>query len=110
MSLPIHKAEAFVVDAASHFAWYVEQTGEEVAWRFVAAVEATLESLSAHPGQGRVRRFRHPMLQGVHSFRVEAPFDRFLIFYHIEVDALQAWRLLHGARNLPERLAESPSS
>ena len=50
------------------------------------------------------------MLQGLRSFRVEPPFKKLLIFYRIEGDWIEAWRLMHGARDLPRRLAELPAA
>lgn len=60
MSLPIRRSEAFVVDVASQFAWYLENATEAIAWRFVDAVDATLGLLAEQPEQGRVRNFRDP--------------------------------------------------
>ena len=42
MSLPVEKSQFFETDVTSQFAWYVDEAGEEVAWRFLAAVELTL--------------------------------------------------------------------
>ena len=107
MSLSVHKTETFVVDVASQFTWYLVEAGEPTAWRFIEAVDATLNLLGRHPEQGRRRHFSHPALNGIRSFRVAAPFDSFLIFYRPTADTLQAWRLMHGARDLPRRLTES---
>ena len=51
---------------------------------------------------------KHPLLQGLRSFRVEPPFDKLLVFYRSTEQALQAWRLMHGTRDLPRRLVEPP--
>jgi len=106
MSLPIRRSDTFVVDVASQFAWYLENADESIAWRFVDAVDATLTSLALHPEQGRARNFRDPRLLHLRSFRVDLPFERILIFYRPTEDALHAWRLMSGTRDLPHRLAE----
>lgn len=108
MSLPVEKSQFFETDVTSQFACYVDEAGEEVAWRFLAAVELTLAKLGKQPDMGSLRRFRHPLLRGLCSFRAEPPFDKLLVFYRSTEQALQAWRLMHGARDLPHRLVEAP--
>jgi len=106
MSQPVEKSQLFESDVTSQFGWYVDDAGEQVAWRFLAAVELTLAKLGKQPGMGSLRRFRNPLLQGLRSFRVEPPFDKLLVFYRSTEQTLQAWRLMHGARDLPRRLVE----
>jgi len=80
-----------------------------LAWRFKASVDSTLFKLAVLPDLGRKRHFRNPALSGLRSFRVDPPFNRFLIFYRVEAQVLVAWRLMHGSRDLPRRLAENQS-
>jgi len=108
MSLPVEKSQFFQTDVTSRFGWYADEAGEEVAWRFLAAVELTLAKLGKQPDMGSLRRFRNPLLKDLRSFRVEPPFDRVLVFYRSTEKVLQAWRLMHGARDLPRRLVEPP--
>ncbi len=49
-------------------------------------------------------------LRELRSFRVNPPFGRFLLFYRVTNDTLEAWRLMHGARDLPRRLVEPRDS
>ncbi|MCO5051669.1 MAG: type II toxin-antitoxin system RelE/ParE family toxin [Verrucomicrobiae bacterium] len=110
MSRAIKKSPLFHADVTSQFSWYVDEAGEELAWRFFNAVDQTLLKLSRQPDLGRRRRFRNPILQGLWSFPIVAPFQRFLIFYRVTEIHLEAWRLIHGARDLPRRLVESPGT
>ena len=110
MSLGLQKADAFLEDFTLQALWYVREAGDEVARRFQKAVDSRLHLLCEQPGLGRVRRFRHPKLQGLRSFAVDQPFHRFLIFYRANGATLQAVRLMDGARDLPRRLAERPDS
>jgi toxin ParE1/3/4 len=110
MSLAVQKADSFKADYERQFGWYVEKAGDALAWRFQAALDATLLRLARQPDLGRLRRFRHPNLQGLRSSPVAHPFNRLLIFYRIRGEALQAWRLIHGSRDLPRRLVESPEA
>ena len=109
MSRAIQKAPAFTADFESLFSWYVDKAGREVAWRFQAVLDISLVKLSIRPDLGPPRHFRHPKLRGLRSFLVEHPFENLLIFYRATDEALDAVRLMHGARNLPRRLREPPS-
>ena len=108
MSLAVREAETFEMDVARQFAWYLDEAGEKLAWRFKHSVDATLLKLARQPDLGRIRHFRNPLLKGVRSFSVETPFKQLLVFYRIDDQALVAWRLMHGSRDLPRRLAEPP--
>ncbi len=110
MSLRLQRADAFSRDFECQVRWYVRQAGEPVARRFFQALEATLQFLCLNPGAGRPRRFRHPLLKGLRSFRVNPPFNRHLIFYRHDAATLYAERLVHGARDLPRRLIERPGA
>ena len=109
MSLGLRKADAFLEDFTLQALWYVREAGDEVGRRFQKAVDSRLRLLCEQPGLGRVRRFNHPKLQGLRSFAVEPPFQRFLIFYREDGVSLQAVRLMDGARDLPRRLVEPRS-
>lgn len=108
MNLAVEKSPLFHADVTKQFGWYFDEAGEELAWRYFKAVDLTLLKLARQSDLGRVRRFRNPVLRGLWSFRVEPPFNRFLIFYRVTSDTLEAWRLMHGARDLPRRLVEPP--
>lgn len=106
MSLVIEKSPLFHADVTGQFEWYFDQAGDELAWRFFNAVDATLLKLSHQSDLGRLRYFRNPLLHNLRSYRVDPPFGKFLIFYRRMNSALIAERLMHGARDLPRRLIE----
>jgi len=108
MKLRVQKSDEFLIDYALIFRWYVAEAGVETAWRFEAALDATLEEIALQPQLGRQRSFKHPRLQGMRSFRVDEPFGRLLIFYRVNGEQVAAVRLMHGARDLGRRLAELP--
>ena len=110
MSLAIERGAFFMADFEIQFAWYVDKAGAEVAWRFQSALDASLGKLADRPDLGRIRHFGSPKLRGLRSYRVERPFKKLLIFYRVEGDRLQAVRLMHGARDLPTRLTETPGA
>ncbi len=106
MSRPVERKPEFKADLGRQFSWYFTEANEEVAWRFVEAVDHTLRELSRQPFLGRLRRFRHPQLRDLRSFRVAPPFNRLLIFYRAYGGTVDALRLMHGSRDLPRRLLE----
>ncbi|MBU6401890.1 MAG: type II toxin-antitoxin system RelE/ParE family toxin [Verrucomicrobia bacterium] len=108
MSSRLQRSDWFWADLTGQVDWYRDAAGSEVAERFVEAVEATLKSLARAPGLGRRRFSGWPELEGIRSFRVQRPFHRLLIFYRCESGTVYAERLIHGARDLPHRLRESP--
>jgi toxin ParE1/3/4 len=110
MTLALHRSDDFNRDFDLQYRWYLEQAGEAVAERYLQALLGTLRLLATQPGLGRQRKFRHPALQGVRSFRLASPFHVHLIFYRHDTTELFAERLMHGARDLPRRLVEPPDS
>lgn len=107
MKLLLHRAEKFNADFDQQYRWYLQQAGEELASRFLDALEITLEKLVMEPDLGRQRKFRNAALADICSFQIEKPFQKILIFYRHNVRELSAERLMHGARDLQKRLAES---
>ena len=110
MRLLLHRAGDFDADFDQQYRWYLEQAGKELAERFLEAVLFALRSLAGQPDLGRRRKFRHPGLRNLRSFRVNPPFDKIRIFYRVTSDTLEAWSLMHGARDLPRRLVEPPGT
>jgi plasmid stabilization system protein ParE len=110
MSLPFRRSDYFLTDFDNQYRWYLTEAREAVARKYLDAVWRTLEELAAQPGLGRLRRFRHPSLKGLHSFRVQRPFQVHLIFYRYDDRTLSAERLMSGRRDLARRLREPPAS
>lgn len=108
MSRALHRSPFFNEDFDLQYRWYLAEAGEEVAERYYRAVLDTLRELTRQPGLGRKRRFQHPDLRNLRSFRIEPPFNVHLIFYRAGDDVLFVERLMHGARDLPRRLVEPP--
>ena len=107
MNLQLQRSDVFIADFEQQARWYLREAGETVARRYLSALDATLSLLCQQPGIGRVRRFRHPLLKGIRSFRVNPPFNLHLIFYRFDATTLYVERVMHGARDLPRRLVEA---
>ena len=106
MNRTITKSERFLADFDLQYRWYFQRAGEELARRYLLAVDYTLGKLAQRPDLGRIRHFPQPKLRDIRSFSVEPPFDVHLIFYRFDESHLDAWRIMHGARDLPNRLIE----
>lgn len=67
-------------DILRQFRWYlVEQDAHDAAFRFMEAVEASVERLLNMPHIGAVREIRNPALVGLRFWPVKE-FEEFLIF------------------------------
>ncbi len=108
MSRAIQKADWFISDFELQYGWCVHEAGLSIAIAYLHGLNETLELLAVFPELGRVRRFRHPKLRGLRSFRVNPPFHKHLIFYPHDTATLFVERVVHGARDLPRRLTEAP--
>ena len=108
MSLGIRQSDYFWADLLRQVDYYRDHAGPEVAERYVDAVEATLQELANTPGLGRPRFRDWPELAGIRTWRVQKPYHRHLIFYRHDDKTLTAECVVHGARDLPRRLLQSP--
>ena len=88
-------------DILRQFRWYlVEQDAPDAAFRFVEAVEASVEQLLRMPNMGAPKKLRNPALKGLRLWPVK-DFDEFLIFYLVVGgDTLRVVRILHGKRDV----------
>jgi plasmid stabilization system protein ParE len=108
MRLRILYAPWFDADNHLRVAWYAEKGGIIVAEQFISAVEETVKQLAENPNRGRRRYPRDPDLADVYSVLVMPPFQKHLLFYRFNEDTLILERLIHGARDLPRRIKQSP--
>jgi len=109
VSRRLQQSDEFWADLLKQVDWYREYATGEIAEQFVDVIETTLDNLTRKPGLGRRRFVDWPELAGIRSFRVKRPFNRLLIFYRYDSEAFFAERLIHGTRDLPRRLLQSPS-
>jgi plasmid stabilization system protein ParE len=112
MSLRAVRSPEALADIALQAEYYAANSGIHLAARFVEAVNSTVSFLALHPWIGKRRRFRHPRLQGLRFFLIQHPFEKHLIFYRVTDSdtVLDVFRVMHGARNLPHRLLNSPGA
>jgi len=79
-----------------------------VADHYLGSVQAACQLLGKHPVIGPPGGFAHPRLRDWRFFLVFRPFDRHVLFYEILSGEVVMRRAMHGHRDLPRRLLETP--
>jgi len=97
-----HDAE---LDAFAYFE-YLRERNPDAAFRFLAAVDQTIEGLAQHPFKGRLRNFRGRDLKNIRSWRVDG-FENYLVFYRFDGQRLEVLRVRHGAMRFPRALRKT---
>lgn len=90
------RARQDIDEAIAH---YLEEAGEDVALRFIDAVEAAFAHLAAQPASGSLRYAYELELPGLRAWPVRG--FPWLIFYIDTARQVDVWRLLHGKRDIP---------
>jgi plasmid stabilization system protein ParE len=107
MSLEIFIAHRAEQDMTLQYRWYLENADADVAERYLQAVDHTIQAIAKNPGLGIRRHFKATELVRIRSIPVHKPFDRHLLFYW-DGSTLRIERVLHGSRDLPQRLLDEP--
>lgn len=95
---PRWEESAFVFGDLQSAAQFIHQENPTAARMFLEAAYDAFEFLARDPGIGRQRTdLGFPEIR---SWRIQG-FRRYLIFYRELPDRIQIWRVLHGARDLP---------
>jgi toxin ParE1/3/4 len=102
----VRKANHFTADIEQQFEWYAVNANWDIAERYLAAVEVTCRLLGKHPQLGPRGGFIHPHLRDWRFFVLAAPFNKHVLFYEVVGDEVLMRRVMHGHRNLPQRLLE----
>jgi plasmid stabilization system protein ParE len=97
-------------DIIRQFRWYlVQQDAPEVAYRFVDAVEESIEQLIRMPHMGAPKALRNSALEGLRAWPVEG-FEDIRIFYLVQEQTLKVVRILHGKRDITRILENEPAA
>lgn len=89
-------------DATEALRFYAEEGGEQVALRFVDALEAAYRRIGRHPSIGSPRYASEIDWPGLRHLRLRR--YPFLVFYFERGDHIDVVRLLHAERDVPESL------
>lgn len=85
---------------------YLCRTSRALAERFVDAADNTFADLAKNPGLGSPCHFTHPFLAEVRNWRVKG-FKNYLVYHAPVADGVRIYRVLHGARDIENVLAEN---
>lgn len=100
------KREAAKRDLVAQWVWYAETASIEVADRFLAATDTTLNLLATQPESGSPLFVRETELQGMRRFPVSEGFEKILLFYFPLQDGVDLVRVVHGSRDPRQLFAE----
>lgn len=106
----VRKTDAFIADVERQFQWYLGNAPEEVADRYLNAIESSGRLLGCHPWLGPRGGFTHPRLSNWRFFVVARPFHQHVLFYEITGDDVVMRRTMHGHRDLSRRLLQPPGT
>jgi toxin ParE1/3/4 len=109
MSLKVTIALRAEQDMTLQYRWYLDHADADIAERYLRAVHETILRIAERPDLGSRRRFTAPALASIRSIQVKRPFDRQLVFYLVG-NELRIERVMHGSRDLPNRLLEEPEA
>lgn len=96
-------------DAIRQFRWYlIDQDAPDVAFRFLEAVDSSVEQLVRMPHMGTLKPLKNPALEGLRSWPVTG-FEDMRIYYMVRGEILRVVRVLHGKRDLGRILEDEPA-
>ena len=103
--VPRALAERDIDDAIGH---YQAEGGQDLALRFIDALQQAFQRIGRHPGVGSPR---YAYELGIEGLRVW-PLRRFpmLVFYREQPDHIDVWRVLHAQRDVPSWMQDPETS
>ena len=81
---------------------WIKQDDPDAARRFLDSAFKSFEFLAGFPEAGPKARFKHERLKGIRFWVFPPPFNRWLVFYQIESEAVVILRVLHSSQNWKE--------
>jgi toxin ParE1/3/4 len=85
-------------------AWYLGESAEQAAYGFIDALEHAYAHISRHPATGSPRYAHELNLPGLRCWSLTR--YPYLVFYLERPDHIDVWRVLHGTRDIPQRMVE----
>ncbi len=78
---------------------YIHARSPQSADKVFDAIERSIKALRDIPGVGRLWNSTDPRLEGM-RVTVITPYRNFLVFFRTTPDAIEVFRVIHGARDL----------
>jgi toxin ParE1/3/4 len=98
VSRPIRRARQVRDDIIAIYQ-YVHDRSPQSAEKVLDAIECSIRALADAPGIGTYWNSPHPGLDGIKICPVR-PYRNYLIFFRKTPDAVEVFRVVHGAREL----------
>ena len=92
-----------LIDIVYH---YLQEGSPKAGRRFRVEAEATFQRLAGMPNMGSRYTHEHPALAELRFFPLPSRYKKFLVFYRPLADGIEVVRVLHGARDIADILAE----
>ena len=104
MAKPVRLRRLAADDIDAALLHYLAEAGDDVAGRFIDAVERALTYVGRHPHSGSLRLSYDLDIPELRTW----PLDRFpyLVFYVAKHSQIDVWRVLHTRRDIPTALAD----
>ena len=100
-SVPRERARRDIDEAVAHC---LTEAGAPVALAFIDALEDACQEIGERPAAGSPRHARELDIPGLRS-RSAGRFPYLIFYVETETD-IEIWRVLHGARDIPEEMRE----
>jgi len=94
--VPRDRARRDFEDAVDYNA---HEAGEQIALRFIDAIESAFRAIAGHPAAGSPRYAYELDLPGLRTWLVKR--HPYLIFYIDQENHIDVWRVLHTQRDIP---------
>ncbi len=103
-SLPVRLRERASADIDDAITYYLDEAGNDVAARFVDAIERTVNQIGRTPRSASLRFAYEFEIPGL---RVR-PVTQFphQVFYVVGDEVVDVWRVLHSRRDIPSALSD----
>jgi toxin ParE1/3/4 len=95
-------------DIIRQFRYYLLEDANEIATRFLDAVDESIEAICQMPHIGAPTQFKNTIFSGLRTWTVKG-FEDMLIFYVVQPDVVRVVRVLHGRRDI-KRIMERDKS
>lgn len=101
---PVIRRRQAQEDVVEAMVYYMNEAGDDVAQRFIDAVDAAIVHIAQFPATGSPRYAPIARADGLRVW----PLKRFpfLVFYIERGDSIDVWRVLHGERDIAAWLRE----
>ena len=101
---PVFRRAVADQDAEGIIDYYLEQAGENVALKFVDALQLAYARIARQPAAGSPRHAHALGIPGLRTWPVHGFPHR--VFYFEQADSIDVWRVLHERRDIPAHLQD----